>query len=82
MNIIAIVDSADQRTTVYARTIKGWTLYLKLFYHMLEVSVLNSYVIFCSLQEDNNAPVMIHFGKEVIQVDGGAVGLTERPSAL
>lgn len=31
------VDLADQRTTAYARLMKGWTWYLKLFYHLLEI---------------------------------------------
>ena len=38
------VDLADQRTTAYARLMKGWTWYLKLFFHLLEVCVLNSFI--------------------------------------
>ncbi|XP_022808808.1 piggyBac transposable element-derived protein 3-like [Stylophora pistillata] len=34
------VDLADQRTTAYARLMKAWTWYLKLFYHLLEETVM------------------------------------------
>ena len=32
---------------------KGWTWYLKLFYHFLEVSVLNAYLVYCKGKDDD-----------------------------
>ena len=38
------VDLADMRTTAYDRLMKGWTWYLKLFFQLLDVCVLNSFI--------------------------------------
>ena len=38
------VDLDDMRTTTYARLMKGWTWYLKLFFQLLDVCVLNSFI--------------------------------------
>ncbi|XP_022791297.1 piggyBac transposable element-derived protein 4-like [Stylophora pistillata] len=41
------VNLTDQRTTAYARLMKGWAWYLKQFYHLQEVSILTAYVLHC-----------------------------------
>lgn len=63
------VDLADQRTTAYARLMKGWTWYLKLFYPLLEVSVLNAYVLHCCNQGDQGKELssMMEFQLDVIK---------------
>lgn len=59
------VDLADQRTTAYARLMKGWTWYLKLFYHLLEVSVLNAYVLHCCIHGKETS--MMQFRLDIIR---------------
>ena len=67
------VDLADQRTTAYARLMKGWTWYMKLFYHVLEVSVLNAYTLYCSyIQDESPKPSMMDFRLNLIkELHGG-----------
>ena len=59
------VDLAVQRTMAYARLMKGWTWYLKLFYHQLEVSVLNTYVLHCCIHGKETS--MLQFRLQIIQ---------------
>lgn len=54
------VDRADHVISSYQfmRRTKKW--YRKLFFWLLEVSTINSYILYKSLQEDNNRPPMSH----------------------
>lgn len=63
------VNVADQRTTVYARLMKVWTGYLKLFYHFFEVSVLNAYLVCCKGKDDDQPDLsMMDFWILVLRV--------------
>lgn len=74
------VDVVDQRTTAYARLMKGWTWYLKLFYHFLEVSVLNAYLVYCKGKDQPDLSMM-DFRILVIRVLHGGRSYKITPTA-
>ena len=63
------VDNFDQLISYYCPNIRSKRWYVKVFFHFLEIAIVNSYTIYKSICESQSAKIMSHleFRKEIIR---------------
>jgi len=63
------VDSFDQLSSYYIPNLKSKRWYMKAFFHLLEISIMNSYIIYSNICQKANKKSIDHlsFRKEIIR---------------
>lgn len=68
-NNMAGVDLFDQKASYYGIQLSSRRWYMKIFFHFLEIAVINSYIIYTKICQDKDKKPMSHllFRKEIIR---------------